>query len=456
MTVFEWRSTVPFSADEVYAWHARPGSFERLSPPWQHTRVVERSGDLEHRGTLVFEYRSGPLRGRWVAAHGDAVPGRRFSDRQLHGPFEEWEHTHSFTPDGPERCLIEDHVEYRLPLGVAGDVVAGAPVHDLLERLFRFRAERTLADLTRHAAHADEPRLRVGVTGATGLIGSQLVAFLEGGGHTVARIGRGAPTRAGDITWDPGAGALAPASLAGLDAIVHLAGENIGHRWTSARKERIAASRRQGTALLAETMAAMERPPSTLLSASAVGYYGAYRGDTVLTETSTSGSDFLAQVCREWEAPLAAAVGAGIRVVTTRFGVVMTAADGILGRLAPAFRAGAGGPLGSGAQWLSWIELDDLIGVIGDLLYAPTIDGAVNLTSPEPVTNREFASTLGRVLHRPAIIPLPAAAVRAMFGEMGEVMLLGGQRVVSARLHKAGLVLRYPELEAALRLELGR
>ena len=310
MTVFEWRSTVPFPADQVYAWHARPGSFERLSPPWQRTRVIERSGDLEHHGTLVFEYRSGPLRGRWVAAHGDAEPGRRFSDRQLHGPFAAWEHTHSFLPAGPDRCVIEDHVEYRLPLGSAGDVVAGAPIRTMLERLFRFRHERTLADLTRHAAHAAEPRLHVGVTGAGGAIGSQLTAFLESGGHAVARIGRGAPERAGDVVWDPGVGRLDAAALDGLDAVVHLAGENIGHRWTTERKERIMASRRDGTTLLASAMAAMAHPPRALLSASAVGYYGAGRGDAVLTESSTGGADFLADVCRAWEAPLAVASGA--------------------------------------------------------------------------------------------------------------------------------------------------
>ena len=456
MPVFEWRSTVPFSADDVYAWHARPGSFERLSPPWQFTRVVGRTGDMEHGGTLVFEYRTGPLRGRWVAVHGDAEPGRRFSDRQLHGPFEEWEHTHSFIPDGPERCVIEDHVEYRLPLGAAGDVFGGVPANRFLERLFRFRHERTLADLTRHAAHAGEPRLRVGVTGATGLIGAQLVAFLESGGHTVARIGRGIPDRPGDVMWNPATGKLAAASLEDLDAIVHLAGENTGRRWTRAHKERIMASRRQSTALLAGTVAAMKRPPRALLSASAVGYYGADRGDAVLTESGAPGSDFLADVCRDWEAALSPASRAGIRVVPLRFGVVLTAAGGALGRMLPAFRAGAGGPFGSGGQWLSWIGLDDLIGAVTDLLFAETIDGAVNVTSPLPLTNREFVKTLGRVLRRPAVVALPAGAVRAMFGEMGEVMLLGGQRVVPERLDKAGFAFRYPELEAALRVELGR
>ena len=337
MPVFEWRSTVPFPADEVYAWHTRPGSFERLSPPWQHTRVIERSGDAEHHGSLVFEYGNGPLRGRWTAVHGDAEPGRRFSDRQLHGPFEQWEHTHSFTPQGPGRCLIEDHVEFRLPLGAAGDLFGGLPARHFLTRLFRFRHERTLADLVRHAGDAGEPRLRVGVTGAGGMIGRQLTAFLEGGGHSVVRIGRGRPERPGDVLWDPARGKLAAASLEGLDAVVNLAGESIGHRWTAARKRRIIASRRQATELLAGTMAAMTNPPRALLSASAVGYYGGARGARVLTEASPAGFDFLADVCREWEAALAPASAAGIRVAAMRFGVVLSATGGALERMLPAF-----------------------------------------------------------------------------------------------------------------------
>ena len=456
MPVFEWRSTVPFSADEVYAWHTRPGAFERLSPPWQHTRVIDRSGDMEHGGTLVFEYGNGPLRGRWVAVHGEAEPGRRFSDRQLHGPFEEWEHTHSFIPQGAGRCLIEDHVEFRLPLGAAGDLFGGVPARHFLTRLFRFRHERTLADLTRHAGHAGEPRLRVGVTGAGGLIGGQLTAFLESGGHSVVRIGRGLPERAGDVMWDPARGRLEAAALDGLDAVVHLAGESIGQRWTPARKRRILESRRQGAALLVATMAAMAHAPHTLLSASAVGYYGGDRGARVLTESSPSGADFLAEVCRQWEGALTPATAAGIRVAPLRFGVVLSAAGGALERMLPAFRAGAGGPFGSGAQWMSWVSLDDLIGAITGLLYAETVDGPVNVTSPAPLTNREFVATLGHVLRRPAVVPLPAAAVRAMFGQMGEVTLLGGQRVIPERLGKAGFTFRYGELDAALRLELGR
>ena len=236
-----------------------------------------------------------------------------------------------------------------------------------LERLFRFRQERTLADLTRHAAHAGEPRLRVGVTGASGLIGSQLTAFLESGGHTVVRIGRGAPQRPGDVAWDPAAGKVAPASLAGLDAVVDLAGENTGRRWTAASQAGDREQSQPGHGAARADHRDHEGRTTTLLSASAVGYYGAGRGDAALTEASPAGTaaDFLAEVCRQWEAPLLSASRAGIRVVPMRFGVVLTSAGGMLGRVLPAFRAGAGGPVGSGAQWLSWIALDDLIGVVG-------------------------------------------------------------------------------------------
>ena len=290
MTVFEWRSTVPFPADHVYAWHARPGAFERLSPPWQRTRVIERSGDLEHHGTLVFEYRSGPLRGRWVAAHGDAEPGRRFSDRQLHGPFEAWEHTHSFLPAGPDRCVIEDHVEYRLPLGAAGDVVAGHPFATMLERLFRFRHERTLADLTRHAAHAGEPRLRVGRDGRRAARSAASSPPSSRAAATPWRASAAARRRA--RATSPGtrapAGSTRPRSTASTPSCTWPARTSA----TAGRRRARSASWpavAQGTTLLANTLAAMAQPPRALLSASAVGYYGADRGDAVLTESSTAG-----------------------------------------------------------------------------------------------------------------------------------------------------------------------
>jgi uncharacterized protein (TIGR01777 family) len=455
MPVFEWRSTLPVPAADVYAWHARPGAFERLVPPWQHLTVVERTGGIEDGGVLVFEYREGPLRGRWVAIHQDHVEGRRFVDRQVHGPFRYWQHEHSFIPQGSAASILEDHVDYALPLGGVADVLGGAVSKRALQRLFAFRHRRTRTDVLRHAAFAGAPPLRVAISGARGLIGSNLTAFLTSGGHHVARMVRSARIREGDIVWDPAIAKLSAASLEGLDAVVHLAGETTAGRWTEARKARIMASRRDGTRLLAETVAAMKRPPKVVVSASAVGIYGD-RGGEPLTEESTPGGGFLAEVAREWEAALEPARRAGIRVVNLRFGIVLTAAGGALGRMLPAFRAGIAGPLGDGSQWWSWIALDDLLAVVLRTLTDESLEGPVNVAAPEPVTNREFTKTLGRVLRRPTVVPVPRTAVSRVFGEMGDEMLLAGQRVRPEKLERAGFRFDYPFLEDALRFELGK
>jgi hypothetical protein len=455
MTIFEWRSTMPLPADQVYAWHTRPEAFERLTPPWQKVTVVERSGGIEDGAILVFEYHSGPLRGRWVSVHQDHVAGRRFTDRQVHGPFAYWEHTHSFIPQGDDACMLEDHVEYGLPLGGLVDALGGLPARHALERLFRFRHRRTRADLSRHADTAAAPRLKVAVSGATGLVGGNLVAFLAAGGHEVSRLVRRAPTREGDIVWDPQLGKLAAHSLDGLDAVVHLAGESTAGRWTEAKKRRVLASRVESTSLLAETVAGMKKPPKVLVCASAVGLYGD-RGDEVVDETSEPGDGFLSEVVQRWEEALEPARQAGIRVVSLRFGVVVAGGGGALARLVPAFRAGAGGVIGDGRQYMSWVALDDVLGAILLALTDKKLSGPVNVVSPNPVSNREFTRTLAHVLRRPARLPLPEQAVERVFGEMGREMLLAGQRVRPQVLLDHGFRFDYPTLDAALRLEFGR
>lgn len=252
------------------------------------------------------------------------------------------------------------------------------------------------------------------------------------------------------MLWNPDRGELDPSSLDGLDAVVHLAGEPIGHRWTSARKTRIVRSRLDGTRLLAERIASRENPPPVLVSASAVGFYGD-RGDELLDETSSRGSDFLAEVAGKWEGALAPARERGVRVVNARFGIVLSRAGGALGRMLLPFRLGVGGPLGSGNQWMSWIGLNDAVRAIEHALRTDSVQGPVNVVSPNPVTSAEFARALGRVLHRPAIFPVPAFVLRAMFGEMADATLLAGQRVEPRALRKSGFEWEMPRLEEALR-----
>jgi len=294
--------------------------------------------------------------------------------------------------------------------------------------------------------------MKILVTGSTGLIGSTLAQHLSGEGHTVIRLLR-ARARPGEkgILWDIQMGTLDPQPLEGLDAVVHLAGENIAAgRWTLTRKAIIRDSRVKGTRLLSETLGRLTQPPKVLVCASAMGYYGD-RGDELLTEDSASGSGFLAELCREWEAASEPAAARGIRVVHLRIGLVLSAEGGALKQMLPPFKLGVGGRLGNGKQYMSWIALDDLVGVIEHALTHDTLVGPVNAASPNPVTNLEFTKTLGRVLGRPTVFPVPSLAVRLLFGEMGDALLLSSARLEPVRLAASGFVFRYPQLEDALR-----
>ena len=296
--------------------------------------------------------------------------------------------------------------------------------------------------------------MKILVTGATGLVGSALVPFLAGGGHEVVRLGRSAPG-AGDIRWDPEAGVLEPDALEGFDGVVHLAGDNIATgRWTAEKKRRIRDSRVKGTSLLAAALAGLERPPRVLVSASAIGFYGD-RGDEELIEGSAAGSGFLSEVCREWESATEAAEGKGIRVAHARLGVVLSKDGGALAKMLTPFRLGAGGVIGNGRQYMSWITLDDTVAAIGHLLSTESAAGPVNVVAPAPVTNGEFTRTLGRVLRRPTLFPMPGFAARLAFGEMADALLLAGTRVKPAGLLDSGYAFRHGSLEEGLRHVLG-
>ena len=298
--------------------------------------------------------------------------------------------------------------------------------------------------------------MHVAVSGSSGLVGSALVRFLGAGGHRVSRLVRGPVAGADAIGWDPAAGVRDTALLEGLDGVVHLAGENIGAgRWTARRKAAIRQSRVEGTQRLCEALARLARRPKVLVSASAVGFYGD-RGDETLREESPAGSDFLAQVCRDWETATDPAARAGIRVVRLRLGMVLSPAGGGLKKMLPPFRLGAGGRIGSGRQYMSWIALDDAVGAIHHALTNDSLVGPVNAVAPSPVTNAEFTRALARVLRRPAVAPLPAFAARLAFGEMADALLLAGQRVLPARLQASGYAFRFPDLEGALVHLLGR
>jgi uncharacterized protein (TIGR01777 family) len=292
-------------------------------------------------------------------------------------------------------------------------------------------------------------RLRVLITGASGLIGSALATALEARGDEVVRLGRSA--RAGSLRWDPARGLIPGPALEGLDAAVHLAGASLAAgRWSAAVKGELLASRVRGTRLLAETLVSLTRPPRVLISASAIGYFGD-RGDDVLSEESAPGAGFLAALVQSWEREAAAAEQRAIRVVRLRMGLVLTTRGGVLARMLPPFRLGLGGAFGSGRQWMSWITLDDVLRVVRLALDDAGLEGALHAVAPGAVTNREFARTLARVLHRPAPFDLPAPLLRWALGEMADQALLASTRVEPRRLLQRGFAFLDPELEPALR-----
>ena len=298
--------------------------------------------------------------------------------------------------------------------------------------------------------------MKILVSGSTGLIGSALVSFLETRGHEVTCLVRSRTARDGQIYWNPESGELEPIHLEGSDATVHLAGENIASgRWTDKRMARIRSSRVNGTKLLCGTLAKLSKPPKVLLCASAIGFYGD-RGEELLTEESSGGTGFLAEVCRDWEAAVRPATERGIRTVNLRFGVVLSTAGGALTKMLTPFRMGVGGRIGTGRQFMSWLSLDDAIGAVYHALVTHTLSGPINTVAPNPVTNLEFTKSLGRILRRPTIAPMPAFAARLAFGQMADELLLGSTRVEPALLKSINYDFHHPVLDAALRYLTGK
>jgi uncharacterized protein (TIGR01777 family) len=431
--------------DEVFAWHARPGAFARLAPPWVPARMASETASLRD-GRAVLALPGGM---RWVARHDPATydPPRRFADELTSLPLAAvvpWRHVHEFAEAGPARTRVTDRVFTPVPAA-------------LLRPMFGYRHRQLADDLTAHrwARELHRGPLTVAITGSSGLIGSALAAFLTSGGHTVIRLVRRAPRAPGERYWDPET--PDPGLLDGVTAVVHLAGAPIAGRFTPEHKHAIRASRITPTRKLAELAAATPAGPSALVTASAIGYYGPGRGDESLTEDSPRGGGFLADVVADWEAASDPARDAGIRVAQLRTGIVQSPRGGTLRLLWPLAEVGVAGRLATGRQWLSWIGIDDLTDIYYRVLTDGRLAGPVNATAPHPVRNADYAHVLGRVLHRPVQLPIPAIGPRLLLGWEGASELAeASQRVSPQRLLAAGHPFRHPQLEPALRHLLGR
>lgn len=456
MPVFRKASQLPCSAEEAFAWHERPGALRRLTPPWDRVEILSQTGGICDGDRVELKIGSGLTAQRWLAEHHDYRPPHQFADLQVRGPFASWNHTHLFRPIDQDRCELVDEIHYKLPYGLFGACAGGGYVSSTLKRVFEYRHDVTRHDLELYRRFRDQPRMTVLVSGASGLVGSALVPLLTTQGHSIRKLGRSGGSAPNSFGWDPRRGVIDDGALDGVDAVVHLAGENIaGERWTDDVKRRLLESRTIPTRLLCERMAAMPVRPKVLVCASAVGFYGD-RGEEVLTEESTVGNGFLPEVAKQWEEACQPARDAGIRVVNLRIGVVLSPQGGALEKVVPLFRMGGGGVLGSGNQYWSCIGLDDLIAIIVHCLSSESVSGPVNAVLPDPSTNREFTKTLAAVVHRPALVPAPEFALRLAMGEMADALLLASCRVVPAKLLASSYQFRKPTLEDTLRCELGR
>ncbi len=458
MPHLRFASPMPIGSDALFEWHARPGAFQRLAPPWTDIRVSRMDG-IRDGDVAEFSIHPAPVGPgiRWKAVHQDYSPGKGFTDVQARGPFASWSHRHTMEAAEGGTSLLVDAIDFDLPAGSLGNLAAGWAIRSELGRQFAYRHRTTHADLTMHQTYDLSP-MRIAITGASGLIGTALTAMLQGGGHTVLPVTRNESHKDPDaIFWQPRQGVIEAEKLEGLDAVIHLAGENIfALRWTDEKKERILQSRLQGTELLARTLANLQSPPKTLLSASAIGIYGD-AGNRILTEESPiSETGFLSLVTRQWERATQAAEDAGIRVVHLRTGIVLSPKAGALELMLPAFKMGVGGRLGSPHQWFSWIGLDDAAGGYIHALATDELSGAVNLVSPNPVTMEELAATLGGVLKRPTFFNVPGSVARALMGEVADEALLQSVRVMPEQLVATDYAFREPRLAGLLRHVLGK
>ena len=447
----EYASVLDHPLDEVFAWHTRRGAMRRLVPPWQPMTVVKETESLAD-GTAILGLPGGL---RWVAQHDPAgyQPPNQFVDvlssDGLTGfrtwpprAIGWWRHTHRFSEAGVGKTRMHDEVDTTVP-GLA------------LRSTFAYRHRQLAEDLAAHrdAATAGAGQLVVAITGSSGLVGTALAAFLSTGGHRVIRLVRGEPTNADERRWDPSD----PAAdlLYGVDALVHLAGESIAGRFTDSHRRAIRDSRIEPTRRLAE-LAARTPGFGVLVSASAIGFYGYDRGETLLDENSSRGKGFLADVVADWEAATEPAAQTGRRVVNVRTGIVQSAAGGTLRLLRPLFAAGLGGRLGSGRQWLSWIGIDDLLDIYYRAIYDSRLAGPVNAVAPHPVRNTDYTRALAETLRRPALLPVPSIGPRLLLGKQGAVELAeANQCVAPAALEAIGHRFRQPTVEDALAHQLG-
>lgn len=463
MTKYKHETIVNADIKSTFDWFEHEGSFRRLMPPWEVAEEVRADDSLEVGSQRVFRFPAPGipfLNMTWVAEHTGYDKPNYFADTMIKGPFWKWNHDHYLTEKNGITTVVDD-VTYSVPFGPLGMLVdrilGGSLVTGRISSMFRARELRLQRDMKNHTKFANVKRKKILVVGSSGLIGTQLVAFLDTGNHEVWRmVRREANKDKKEISWEPSKSIINAKELEGFDIVIHLGGVGIGDkRWSTKRKSAIRDSRVDSTKLLSKTLAELNSKPELFMMASAIGYYG-NRGDEELDENSTMGDGFLTDICKEWEDSATPAKDAGIRTVHLRTGIVLSAVGGALGKMLFPAKMGAGGPIGGGKQWMSWISMDDQIYSMYHLMMNEKSSGEYNITAPNPVRQKEFAKTLGKVLRRPSFAPLPGFMMKLLFGEMGVKLTLDSQRVIPKNLQNSDYEFTHENLEDALADSLGK
>ena len=465
MTISTYKSEleVPVPVDQLFSWHENPGAFERLTPPFEPVKVKKRKGGIDG-GEVHLQMNLGPIPLPWVARHHDYIKNEQFLDEQVSGPFASWNHAHLFEKIDAKSSKLIDKIDYKLPFGTVGKTFGGAFAEQKIKQMFAYRRNITKNDLVSQSKYSGS-QLNIAVTGGSGLIGSQLKPYLTTAGHSVENIVRGRPQN-GELSWNLENKTMS--NLSGKDVVVHLAGEPISKPlggmiplpWTKWKRNEILRSRVEGTKLISEHIASLNNPPKVMICASAVGYYGD-RGEDLLSESEESGDDYFSHVVSEWEKAAQPAIDAGIRVVFLRIAPVMSPLGGALQVLGNAARLGSSPPVAGGKQWWSWISLDDVVDVIYHSIINEKLSGPVNVASPNPVRQKEWASTLAKVIWGrfgplTGLIPVPGFVLKTLLGEFGDVLALSSIKIDSSKLLDSGYKFRFENLEDCFRHLLGK
>lgn len=449
------KSTFSASAQSLYSYHAQAGALERLIPPWDKVTILKRHGGLGEGGRTSLQLHIGPFSTQFEAHHLKAIEGVMFEDIQHKGPFQYWHHNHHFE-DTPKGGLLTDHVRYQLPFHKLLPPFIKNYISNNLDRTFKYRHKIIENDLKRHSQYSTKKPLTFLISGASGVLGKELIPFLTVGGHKVWTLVRRKPRpNSQEIFWDPVEGTIDIEAIPRIDTVIHLAGEYIGlGRWSDNKKREVIESRKRGTDLLATTIAGLKEPPSVFLSSSAIGYYGDCK-TTLIDEAHHRGHGFMAEVCDTWEKATQPAIDAGIRTVQLRMGVALSARGGALQRLLQIAPIGFPKSLGNGKQFTSWISSGDMLAAMLHCICTESISGPINIAAPNPVTNEELLYTLARLKKKPIFPRVPPSYLTFFYGEMAREIALSSCRVSAQKLINSGFVFEHNTLEEAIKSQLG-